>query len=783
MRLLLRLLVLLLGLTFAPAIGVFPLPVHAQDNQQAIDYAAWEAVATRAENALADAKASDAALNDLRKELVGWRDQFLAAQTINKTRVETLKGQIEALGPPPSDGTTEPAEIAARRAELNNQLAALEAPRLKAEEAYSRADGMIGEIDTIIRRRQTEKLFSLGPSPLVPDYWIQSVRALAAFASGVSSEVGTSLTTETQRVRLKNNLPKVLFFLVVAGVLLVRGRHWMEQLAERFQRSETARGRGFYGFLFSLGQVVLPVAGIYALVEAISATGLPGLRGQLFAQELPRLGLAFFGSRWLALRLFPLDDRAPMMVRLDRGARARARRFAILGGLSVGVSWALAAIAAFERFAPEVEIVPTFVLILTGGTSLFFTGRLLLGEPKETAAHDDVEQGFRHRAIGLLARGAMAVGVIGPALGALGYGAAAEYVVFPSILTLFLFGLLAVLGGALRDGWALVFGISERDAGSALGPVLLNFVLFLAASPVFALIWGARWADLTELWARVQQGLQIGDTRISPSDFLTFAVVFAIGYVLTRVLQSTLRGSVLPRTRLDPGAQNAIESGVGYVGIFLAALVAITTAGIDLSSLAIVAGALSVGIGFGLQNIVSNFVSGIILLIERPISEGDWIEVGGQQGYVRDISVRSTRIETFDRTDVIVPNADLISGPVTNFTRGNLIGRAVIGVGVAYGTDTRKVERILREIAEAHPMVTMNPKPGVHLVRFGADALEFEIRAILRDVNYVLTVRSDINHEIVRRFAEEGIEIPFAQRDVWLRNPEALRLAGEGEAQ
>ena len=743
---------------------------YAQSVQLAPDYVAWEKVAQRAESALEDKRASNAAFEELREELVTWRAEFLAAQDTNQARISTLKIQISALGPTPEKEGVEPAELTQRRNELSEQLLVLEAPILRAVEAYSRADGLISETDVIVRERQAARLFELQVSPLNPTLWPVAAQDLRASFVAAKTEIQSAWGSDALQKNLRENSAKTLFFLLVAFVLVWHGRNWMVRLTAHVQDAFSGASAGVRGFLVSLSQIILPSIGIYAFVEALFSTGLLGFRGQLIADGLTPIGVAFFSARWLALRLLPRSTVRQNFLQIPEAAAGKLRRYAGGLGLIWGGNKLLTQLADFDGYTISSTVVLQFPFILIAGFMLFRFGRTLRRSVDESGSDSHAEWSFRRRSTDMLGRALIVVGVLGPLAAAIGYYTGAVAVVFPMILSLGLMALLILLTGLMRDIYALLTGRDDETARDALIPILVSFSLFLLAIPFFALIWGARVADLSEVWAKFLEGYQLGETRISPTDFLVFAVVFVVGYTLTRLMQSTMRSSVLPKTKIDAGGQTAIVSGLGYVGIFLAAVIAISSAGIDLSSLAIVAGALSVGIGFGLQNIVSNFVAGIILLIERPVAEGDWIEVGGYSGTVREISVRSTRIATFDRTEVIIPNSDLISGAVTNYTRGNLVGRAVISVGVAYGTDTSKVERILVEIAKAHPMVSMDPEPAVHFIKFGADSMDFEIRAILKDVNYILRVKSDINHEIAKRFSEEGIEIPFAQRDVWLRN-------------
>ena len=723
-------------------------------------YDSWSKDATRAEAVVENAEASDVALEALRSQIVDWRQTFLDAQSQDIARVAILEEQLNALAPIPETGVD---PLADRRAALSEQLNAARAPLLRAEEAYSRASGLIREIDQIISARRTSALLKLEPTPLAPSKWLTATTEVVGVISGLVDEVSDAFNNASARASFQSNFLNIILQLSLTIAFFFGATR--VSLRARDLSQNVARNPRLAHLIAASIKTVMLVAAFYTLGAALLQTGMFEVRGALVLDAMPIWAGYIIAAIFISDRLATGSGSA---FELPRDVEERSiRRTFVLGALIFVIDHALEHVFVFNEVGAASISVLHFVLILLGAYVLSrATVKLRQASDSEDAGPDGV---FAVRFARLLAQVGRFITFGAPVLGAVGYVTAAYSSVLASLLTLALCSVIVILQGGLVDLYARAIG-RERDQEDGLVPILISFVIAFASLPFFALIWGARVSNLSEVWDQVKEGVPIAGTRISPLDFLAFVLIFTIGYMATRLIQSTLRGSVLPKTRLDAGAQNAIVSGLGYVGIFIAAIVAISSTGLDLSSVAIVAGALSVGIGFGLQNIVSNFVSGIILLIERPVTKGDWIDVGGTMGYVRDISVRSTRIETFDRSDVIVPNADLVSGKVTNYTRGNTIGRLIVPVGVAYGTDTRKVEEILREIAEAQPLVVLDPGPSVVFQGFGADSMDFEIRAILRDVNFTLNVKSEINHQIAERFVAEGIEIPFAQRDITIKN-------------
>lgn len=755
----------------------------AQDGL-AVDFDAFDDLSQEIAQALeADTVPVDR-LEAYRAEIADWRSRLSGAQDINASEIAALESQLAALGPAPAEGESEPGDVAAERETLEERLSQARAPQIQAEQAFARADVLIGQIDAELRQRQADALLELGPTPLNPALWPTAATDVVTALDGVRQEIGRNLRGAGDLRQLRQRAPLILGAFLIAVLLIVRGPRWIETAEARLATRTGPVAAAAWGFPVSLGEILLPVLGLTFLINAVRLSGLLGETGNSLALALNAMIFVLAVGRWLARRIFPADQSAAAPFALTESQSTEGRF--LTRALATLVAWGLlvAALGEIEGVAETTEAVLTFPILVLSAVFLFRLGHLFRKAVKNVDTAEDESVGFMLRLAGYLGGALRLIAVAGVLAAAVGYDTLGSWLIGPTIITLALIGVVIAVHVFVRAAWGLSRGLDREALDEALLPIVVTFALSLASLPILALIWGARATDLGEIWTQFLGGVRIGESRLRPGDFLAFLLVFAIGFAVTRLIQGALRSSVLPRTRLDKGGQSAVVSGLGYIGLTIAALIAITAAGIDLSSLAIVVGALGVGIGFGLQNIVNNFVSGIIMLIERPVSEGDIVDVGGRLGTVKAISVRSTRIETFDRQDVIVPNGDFISGTVTNWTKGNAATRVTVTVGVAYASDSRRVQELLEEICSAHPLVAADPPPKVFFLNFGADALEFTCYCILRDMSFMLQVHSELNHEIHARFREEGIEIPFAQRDLWLRNPESLRSeAARSEAQ
>ena len=262
----------------------------------------------------------------------------------------------------------------------------------------------------------------------------------------------------------------------------------------------------------------------------------------------------------------------------------------------------------------------------------------------------------------------------------------------------------------------------------------------------------------------------IGDAAIGLGDILVFVLILFVFLIVSKALSRLLSVRVLSKMPMEDGTKYVLKRITEYALIIIGTVVAFQTIGINLSGLAVIFGLLSVGIGFGLQNVASNFVSGLILLFERPIRVGDRITVGDTEGDVEEIDMRSTTVRSLNNISIIVPNSDFISSKVINWSHGDQKVRLDISVGVSYSSDLDLVFKSLEEVAQENKEVLKRPKPEVLLVEFGDSSWNMELRVWIPNPKRWWQARSDVNCAIVRKFRENEIEIPFPQRDLHVRS-------------
>lgn len=273
--------------------------------------------------------------------------------------------------------------------------------------------------------------------------------------------------------------------------------------------------------------------------------------------------------------------------------------------------------------------------------------------------------------------------------------------------------------------------------------------------------------------------LTIGGEDVTILKIIIFIAILAFFLFLGSYARKFLHGKFLKRFQIDPGLQYTLARISQYLIVFIGVFLSLQFVGINLTSLAFIVGFLSVGIGFGLQNITANFISGLIIMFERPIAVGDRVDVGGIEGDVIEINIRSTKIRTLNDISIIVPNTQFVENNVINYSHGAPTFRLDVSVGVAYSSNLDIVLKALGEVAEEHPKVMKIPKHQVHLIEFGDSSWDMELRVWIPNVKDRYTLRNEFHQAIVRKFDEYDIEIPFPQRDLHVRS--GVGFAGDSE--
>jgi small-conductance mechanosensitive channel len=671
-----------------------------------------------------------------------------------KARLEPIYRELESLGAAPAEGESESEDIANLRHEIGERIATIEFRLRELRLVLVRADNL--ELALISRSDDplVDRLWTRSPILWQGETWRAAGANWLTLMNAVAAAPEVWWATKTAA-----DLPARLFLAICAGLVAlglgVLARRWLQRHPGRREgeQSPTYARRIFAAFVTAISDALLPSFALGAIALAIWLLSkndmlLPALAiavciGGIIYFVLTGLSRAVLAPQAPAWRILPVSEEGAVV--LNRRVRIVACYLAI-----VEVVFRTAKYLGLLE-SPEFATVTTLfldgalaVLLLTLLPSHFWQ----TGEEEETS----------RMVVGLsITLGVLLIAV--PVLDLVGFSALASYMLVVLVVTVVAVGFAVLLrvaghealaqilnpGGALRLRLYRWLRLGEGGARllRVVGGFLVDLILFLALAYVLLRSYGLPNALLLHWVEKLADGIPIGNVLLSPVDIVMAVLVFAGVLLATGMLRRWLAEMLRTGTRMDVGVRNAIVSGMGYGGVIVAIVVAIAIVGLDLSNLALVAGALSVGVGFGLRTVVENFVAGLLLLIERPIKEGDWIVTASHQGTVKRISVRSTEIETFDRASVIVPNAELVAQPVQNWTHKNRIARIVVPIGVAYGSDTDKVREILLGCVADHSDVLKYPEPYVIFQRFGESSLDFELRCFVKDADYVLTCHSD----------------------------------------
>ena len=743
----------------------------------------WQHELDRLESALQKPRLRYSELNDLRDELQRVRAGIEDFWKRLEPPLAAAKDQVALLGPAPAAGQPpEPEQAALNRAGLNYLFGLLSAGQAAVHSANLRIDQLINTIQDIRRKNFTTSL--LQPVPGIYSY--QTWANLPDYVPSATSRVRDLLVEWWDSVRDQNEVLLIGFEAILLWLVLTiaawhgvhRLRRWAHDGEPPFwRRASSAAGV----ILLRILPGVAPIMFLYGMIA--EAHALPERVDWIFYSTAQSIIIIFAINALVTTVFAPWSSQWRLIPASDRAA-ARICGLVLTLAIAYGVTTLIYVVTRIVQapFALTVAVAfPSSLLLAAIIVAILLTP--LDGQ------HQERMPSLRWLTALRIPIWITVAAIVVCALGgylALSRFLAQQLIVTGSILSfvylllLWVDGLMHGLGddSAATGLWLKErAGLEQRRRKQLVLPIglVLKFAVLVFSVPLILLQWGYRWPDIYD-WYSQFFGFHIGNTQVSFGVLLASIIVFGLAYAAARVFQGWLDAHVLKPAGISGGVRDSIRIGVGYVGIVIAALAAFSYAGFNLSNLAILAGAFSVGIGFGLQSVVNNFVSGLILLAERPIKVGDLVVVGGEEGYVRKISVRSTEVETSERARVLIPNSYFITEKVKNWTLRDNTRRVVIPISVGYGCDPRKVMATLLKVAQDNPNVMTTPAASVDF-DFGADSLNFKLYAFVYDLNKGGSTSTDLRIAILDAFNEAGIAMPFQQTGAMPQNMDWFREA------
>lgn len=754
----------------------------------------WNRALDQADTELNNARegVSQEEAGEFRQRLVDVREAARDWHVLAEDKKREQNKLLQALGPAPEEGEVEEAtELARDRKRLKEEIREMERQIKQSDLVMERSDLLLKKISTVEITRMVSNLSEQGPLPLDPRVWVQ---AGSQFIVGYH-KLFSEKRNEGYEPPLLVLIPVIglgILFAIWAGKFLRSGRlrHYMPN--PDLENPSYGR-RMLASLVIALVRGVVPVLVFCVIVGVLYTYWLKHvLNPALIWPQSLVIGVIFYliSSSIIRAVFVPELPHWNLSGLSSSTSRKIGHRLYILTALiAVGI--------VFEGVLKDTGQAPEFAsaysLIKNGLIALMLLAlsyKSLWHTNRDEALDEQVSATVSLWYWPYLRYATVAVALLALACSLMGYHNFASYLLPRIVMT----GVLAALFASIRVVMREVLSFLLEREGSVSRSVrqtldvdtntgqrwtfwlmtIADTVLIIIGTYLMLVLWKLPHRDIADWISTWFNGVSVGSYTFSLADlFLALLILIAV-LGLFRVFKSLLSNKLLPQTSLNIGVQTAISSGVGYIGVVIALLAAITTLGIDLSKLALIAGALSVGIGFGLQNVVNNFVSGLILLFERPLQIGDWVVVGNIEGKVKQINVRSTEIETFNRASVIIPNADLIQTAFTNWTHKSLLGRVEVPVGVSYDADVDQVEEILLSVARERTDILAWPEPYVYMLNFGESSLDFKLYAFIDNVEQRLRVSSALRKEILKRFREAGVEIPFPQRVVTVHKNRVL---------